>query len=453
MSDILSIAKNGRYFLRDGKPFFWLGDTAWLLFRKLSMEDTKVYLENRAKKGFTVIQATLVHTDSMQNQAGSLALLDERFDNPNPDMDTQSYWAQVNETIRYAASLGLVMALLPAWCRLYSEGALNPDTVEPYAEFLAQRFGHYPNVLWLVGGDVRGDQAYRSFDAMGKALRKRCPDQLIGYHPFGRCSSSMWFHQCEWLDFNMFQSGHRDYTQIKLNAWDDKVDVERWVGENSFEYVRQDLAMEPPKPTLDGEPSYELIPHGLHDSTNPYWQAHDVRRYAYWSLLSGSAGHTYGDNAIMQFWHGAEKSAFSPLIPWQESLHNPGSAQMMHVRNIMEALHWYKGSACQELLIGNNGKEYAYNLAFASKTAACVYTYSGTPFQVNTDLLPFAYGQAYWLDPMIGIASLIGTVFRNGAREFTPPDKRLGQLDWLLIITKNSLAFPVSVPNKPYSLS
>jgi hypothetical protein len=35
----------------------------------------------------------------------------------------------------------------------------------------------------------------------------------------------------------MFQSGHRNYDQIKLNAWDDKVDVERWVGEDNYKYV------------------------------------------------------------------------------------------------------------------------------------------------------------------------------------------------------------------------
>jgi hypothetical protein len=72
---------------------------------------------------------------------------------------------------------------------------------------------------------------------MGNRLREKCPKQLIGFHPFGRCSSSYWFHESEWLDFNMFQSGHRNYDQIKLNAWDDKVDVERWVGEDNYKYV------------------------------------------------------------------------------------------------------------------------------------------------------------------------------------------------------------------------
>ncbi len=443
MPDYLSVAKNGRHFLRGVRPFFWLGDTAWLMFRKLSLVEIKLYLENRAEKGFTVIQATLIHEEYTQNAAGSFALVDERFDQPNKDTNPLSFWSQVDETIRFANSLGLVMALLPAWGKFYVNGSLNQDTIKSYTDFLARRFGHYSNIIWLVGGDIRGDHAHETIITMGEALRSKCPDQLIGFHPFGRCSSSMWFHYFDWLDFNMFQSGHRDYSQIKLNKWDDKVDIERWVGEDSYQYVRQDLTLNPEKPTLDGEPSYELIPHGLHDNKKPYWQAHDVRRYAYWSMLSGAAGHTYGDNSIMQFWFGIEKAAFGALIPWQEALHNPGSLQMLHMRRIMEAIHWYEGSACQELLVNNDGKGYDYHLAFRTNTAVCVYTYSGLPFEIDTRKIPFPSGYAYWIDPVVGIASYTGSVERNGIKSFNPPNKRLGQQDWIFVISRAKLGHPL----------
>lgn len=54
------------------------------------------------------------------------------------------------------------------------------------------------------------------------------------------------------------------------------------------------------KPVIDGEPSYENIPIGLHDPSEGRWKAADVRRYAYWSVFAGSCGHTYGHNSIMQ---------------------------------------------------------------------------------------------------------------------------------------------------------
>src|SRR4051812_22100349 len=54
----LKVAPNSRYLVTaDGKPFFYLGDTAWELFHRLNREEATRYLENRARKGYTVIQA------------------------------------------------------------------------------------------------------------------------------------------------------------------------------------------------------------------------------------------------------------------------------------------------------------------------------------------------------------------------------------------------------------
>src|SRR5262249_55895824 len=54
----LKVSPNGRYFVdQAGKPFFYLGDTAWLLFQRLDRQEVDEYLKDRAAKGFTVIQA------------------------------------------------------------------------------------------------------------------------------------------------------------------------------------------------------------------------------------------------------------------------------------------------------------------------------------------------------------------------------------------------------------
>ncbi|MBK6949020.1 MAG: DUF4038 domain-containing protein [Haliscomenobacter sp.] len=37
----------------NGTPFFWLGDTGWLLFKKLTREEAERYLEDRRKRGLT----------------------------------------------------------------------------------------------------------------------------------------------------------------------------------------------------------------------------------------------------------------------------------------------------------------------------------------------------------------------------------------------------------------
>lgn len=429
---MLTLSQNRRHFLRDGQPFFWLGDTAWLLFQKLDGAETQAYLRNRAEKGFTVIQATLVHTSDYRNRAGSPALLDDDFARPNPDEAPDAYWPWVRRAVDEAARLGLVMALLPSWGHFVSSGRLGGDAVDVYVDFLAERFGDCENVIWLVGGDVRGSDAPADFDRIGRRLREKCPRQLIGFHPFGRCSSSQWFQDAPWLDFHLFQSGHRRYDQVRLNQWDDKVDAETFVGEDNYRYVQHDRALTPVRPVLDGEPSYEFILQGLHDPAQPYWQTRDVRRYAYWSLLAGAAGFTYGSNAIMQFWRGVEPGAFGVFETWQEALHNPGSMQMTHVRRLMEEIRWQTGEPAQDRLPGNTGTQYEYNLALRTDCALVVYTYTGRPFRVDTRGL--AASSAWWADPVSGGKSYIGPVPAGESVPFTPPDRRSDQNDWLLLL-------------------
>ncbi|MHB8898265.1 MAG: apiosidase-like domain-containing protein [Thermoguttaceae bacterium] len=55
------MSQNGRHLVdAEGQPFFWLGDTAWLLFQMTTREDAELYLKTRASQGFTVIQAAIV---------------------------------------------------------------------------------------------------------------------------------------------------------------------------------------------------------------------------------------------------------------------------------------------------------------------------------------------------------------------------------------------------------
>lgn len=85
-------------------------------------------------------------------------------------------------------------------------------------------------------------------------MKEDRPDRLVGYHPFGRTSSSLWFHEEDWLDFNLFQSGHRRYDQTELGAWDDNSEKEGRYGEDCWQYVKRDYEKQPVKPVQE-EPS------------------------------------------------------------------------------------------------------------------------------------------------------------------------------------------------------
>lgn len=69
-----------------GRPFFYLGDTAWELVHRLTLADAKRYLADRAAKRFTVIQAViqaviLAEIDGLHapNMNGDTPLTDNDF--------------------------------------------------------------------------------------------------------------------------------------------------------------------------------------------------------------------------------------------------------------------------------------------------------------------------------------------------------------------------------------
>ena len=52
-SQKLQVSQNKRYLeTTDGKPFLWIGDTAWELFHRLNREEAVEYLKNRKEKSF-----------------------------------------------------------------------------------------------------------------------------------------------------------------------------------------------------------------------------------------------------------------------------------------------------------------------------------------------------------------------------------------------------------------
>jgi len=91
----IKVSENGRFFVKaDGTPFFWLGDTAWSLFNHPKPEDVDLYLNDRAAKGFTVIQGVLALWDyngrrnpdgQLPFVNGDLGQINEAYYNKLPD--------------------------------------------------------------------------------------------------------------------------------------------------------------------------------------------------------------------------------------------------------------------------------------------------------------------------------------------------------------------------------
>jgi hypothetical protein len=437
LSPGLRISGNNRYLITEGgEPFFWLGDTGWLLFTKLNREDAEKYFEDRRRKGFNVIQVMVIqNARKAVNIYGDSALINKDIERPftttgnSVDDPLQyDYWDHIDYMINLAKKKGLYLALVPLWGSNVRNGSITGEKAEIYADWLANRYKDVSNVIWLNGGDIKGSDSTAIWQTVGTTIHRISPKQLITFHPFGRTQSSQWFHNEKWLDFNMFQSGHRRYDQDTLGLC---------YGEDNWKYVLSDYIKIPVKPTIDGEPSYEGIPQGLHDPTQPYWTDSDVRRYAYWSVFAGACGFTYGNNAVMQFHNkGDSDSAYGVKEEWDEALQAPGAAQMKNLVQLIMSGSYFDRVPAQDLIAGNQGERYDYLVATKGRDFAFIYTCNGSNMNVNLDSLHLNRMKASWYNPRNGIYTKIGSIKAKGIRTFDPPGEKADGNDWVLILNR-----------------
>ena len=431
----LKVSEN-HHFLMDekGNPFFWLGDTGWLLFTKLNREEADLYLTDRAAKGFNVIQVMLLHSLNTKNAYGDSALINRNVATPLitegnkfEDPVQYDYWDHVDYVIDKAAQKGIYVGLVPLWGSNVKAGHVNSQEAEKYAEFLANRYHNRTNIVWLNGGDVHGSDSIQVWLTIGSTLKKFALNQLITFHPFGRTQSSTWFHTEPWLDFNMFQSGHRRYNQ-------DTARNETRYGEDNWRYVQVDYGKKPVKPTLDGEPSYEGIPQGLHDTLQPRWNDNDLRRYAYWSVFSGACGFTYGNNSVMQFYkRDGEPGNYGARQSWEQAMNNPGAGQMAHLKNLMLKYQFTK-LVPDQYLVDNQGERYNYQAAIRSEKYLMVYSYNGRSISLNREKLTGAEFRFSWFCPRDG-SQIDGRILKKAEiAEFDPPGDPKNGKDWVLIL-------------------
>lgn len=434
---LIKVSANKRFFqTADGKPFFWLGDTGWLLFTKLNREEALTYLDTRQQQGFNVIQSMVLHDVSNVNRYGDSALVNRNVATPRitkgsdvKDPAAYDFWDHVDFVIDAAADRGIYMALVPVWGHNVKGGKVTTQKAETYARFLALRYKNRNNIIWLNGGDLKGSDSLSVWKKIGSTLRKYDPRHLITFHPRGRYSSSEWFHKESWLDFNMFQSGHRTYAQ-------DTSANDRWhFGEDNWRYVNMDYAFRPVKPTMDGEPSYENIPHGLHDSLQPRWTDADLRRYAYWSVFAGGAGFTYGENAVMQFHTSGDSDAnYGVNKGWKQTVHSPGATQMKHLKELMLSSSYFDRIPSQDIVFNDTSVAYEYLLATQGKNYAMIYSYTGAPFGVRFSDVKFSVSKARWFNPIDGKSTMLENFSNKGMVTFRPPFKENGRRDWVLIL-------------------
>ncbi len=413
-----------------GKPFFYQGDTAWELFHRLNLEEAELYLRDRARKGYTVIQAVvLAELDGLRtpNPYGHLPLHDEDPTKPN-----EAYLQHVDAIVNRAEALGMYIGMLPTWGdkfnRKWGVGPeiFTPENARIYGEYLGRRYKDKP-IIWILGGDraVENDTHKAIVRAMAEGLRAGDGGaHLITYHAWGGLQASQILHAEPWLDFNMLQSGHsKQY-------------------EHNDDWITENLNLQPPKPCMDGEPNYENHPINFNPE-NGWFGEFDVRRACYLALFAGAHGHTYGCHEIWQMY---EPSKHEPItqarISWRQALKLPGSSQIQYAKRLVLSRPMLERVPDQTLIRSDVGKGAMRMRACRSAEGSYAFVYvppMGRVFTIATGKLGGRRIRGWWYNPRNGRVQEIGSWARAEERTFRSPDP---QQDWVLVLDEEARRFP-----------
>jgi hypothetical protein len=425
----LKVSPNGRHFVdQHGKPFFYLGDTAWLIFQRLERPEVEEYLQDRARKGFTVIQAYVLrglserHPDGPRSIVGAPPLIDRDPTKPN-----EAFFKNVDFVINRANELGLVLGLVVAksWhVNQHAEKVFDVENAFAFGKFLGERYKDNA-LLWYVGGDSVPGKDEAVWVAMARGLRAGSGGkQLVSYHGSGQTTSATWFHKTDWLDFNSIQSGH---------GW----------AARTYDFIAKDYALTPAKPTVDMEPPYENHPTGR---DRPRIDSHQVRQGAYWAMLAGAAGHGYG--ALDNFYLYKEDEGPFPrdgFQPWRKAIAYEGSRQVGLLRRLFELRPWHQLVPDPLLITSdqNAGDDHVQAARAADGSFAIAYTPRGKAVGVRMDRISGKQVKARWYDPREGTWREIGVYPNTGTREFAAPAQG-EKSDWVLVLEDADKGLPDS---------
>ena len=454
----LSVSDNNRYLVNAaGEPFFWMGGTAWGMSEWLTREDVDIYLDNRAEKGFTLVQVCLFwgkreedpirFTTNPTNAYGHKAFVEV---NGKPDpvqplvmkggtpQNPNDYWDHVDYVIQSASRRNMIIAVLPVWGRRYvnathpphSEQVFSISSMRSYGEFLGKRFMGYSNIVWVLGGDVKADAGGHHLDhyrSMAEGIITGITGEtitwdedsplwdlaLITYHPDGSPlkNSSSWFHNDTWMDLNMIEThGHRDLV---------------------YQAVQQDYALaDPVKPTVMGEPDYEgvrpnnMVSAGIH-----------MRRQALQSFFAGAAGFTYGGKIDQE----GNGPLWSPYNNWKEMLDMEGARSMTNIKSFCLNHSWPDWTPVHDIILSNAGDGEYQKVAVLTRQDSVCLIYFPDKGYANLDLTKH-YAKAediivQWYNPATDSYSEENELaVKDGRLKVNPPDH---WLDAIIIIKGN----------------
>ncbi|MCM8711546.1 DUF4038 domain-containing protein [Clostridium sp. SYSU_GA19001] len=330
----IQINAEGRGFVLDGKPFFYLADTIWSAFTNVSMEEWEYYLNQRKFQGFNVLQInTLPQWDRSASDLNIYPFPTEDNHTFHFTSFNEEYFNRAKRMCQMAVDKGFRLELVLLWANyvpetwasaIISDNIMPYDFIKPLIKKIYETFDEF-NPIYVVSGDTdfETERAISYYECALDTITKLSPNTLKTLHIRGRYSTIP-DSLMNKIDFYMFQSGHNSEYQYM-----------------AFELAEKFYNDFPVKPIINSEPCYEQM--GYSRKMYGRFRRRDIRKAAWSSILSGAcAGVTYGAHGIWN-WNKINKAktgilgeGFDDPMFWEDAVKFPGAWDYGYIKYLFE---------------------------------------------------------------------------------------------------------------------
>ena len=410
------------------KPVFITGEQAFELAINLaSNSDIDLYLSTRRSQGFNFIWMGATDRAYVINYPNN-ALGDPPFTNMSSPFRgmNEAYFAHLDYVIQRAAAYGIEVLLNVAfvgsgptycfdstgWCLELQ--AANDSDLTAFGADLGSRYKNYPNIIWMLGGDLDltdFPNLRAKMQAILNGIESTDKNHMVTVEnepPHAASSQDLW--PAHTWNLNFFYHGPPSMAADTNAAYARSDSLPIFLGEGKVDHEK-----------------------GASDLT--------LRAQNYQAVLGGSTlGFVYASCVIWPFGFnptnvGCQKSSGQT---WQNLLTAPGSIASEHLGQLMRSREFWKMVPDINHTAVTRGYGSGDQITVTSRTSdgqtIIAYIPNGNAATVRVDMsmISSSSGRArgWWFNPSSGASTLISTFTNSGMRSFTPPDSS----DWVLVI-------------------
>jgi Protein of unknown function (DUF4038)/Domain of unknown function (DUF5060)/Putative collagen-binding domain of a collagenase len=442
----LKVSENGRYLTyADGTPFFYLGDTHWILAHERFNTSNapgvasqfKYTVDKRVKQGFTVFQSEA----GWRARSAQIRITDEANPDEEADADFKhgftsadlAGFANLDRKFKYIADQGLVHANAEiCWV---GDPAGFPIFTEAYmtrlGKYWVARYGAYP-VIWTIAQEIDKNN-YGAYDAT--TINK----WIVAAQSIADNDA---YHQPV-----MPHMENTDHTTASNSWWSGEPFHSGWAVQWQGELTDMGTAKgfwnaSPTKPSVLYESAYD---HFWTDSRGALGAAYKAFQY-------GMSGYGYGANGI---WNDVYSRPGQPgdfgtayempahYFWWRDGADLRTGDQLAYFKHFYTSLEWWRlvprfndnawGSFADasRSLLSSDGQDTYVVFFFGSGTS------TGTLNQMENQ----STYVAQWFNPRDGQYKKIGTFTQKGSQWVIP--RRPTAEDWVLLVRRSGASHSI----------